>query len=314
MEYNDVILADEEQNRKRGMLLSIVLHLLLLLLCLTTFVYNYEKPEEQISGIVVQLGIIEGGNTDEVAQSEDPPAESQENTPAASAAPAEEEKSTAEEVVPEKEEKAKEKSPDASTESQTVQEESDIIAKKAKEKADQAAQKKKAAEAKKAVEEKAKKEAVRKAAEEAKRKAAEEEAKKKAEYEAKKSKFGSLLSGGSGNNDNSGNQGYPEGDPNSKALENLATGSGLIGEGLSDRAVEYKPEITDDSQKTGRIVVDICINAAGKVISSKYTQKGSTSADKDLIEVAEKGVLKYRFSASSASKQCGSVIIDFKFK
>ena len=314
MEYNDVILADEEQNRKRGMLLSIVLHLLLLLLCLTTFVYNFEKPAEEISGIVVQLGIIEGGNTDEVAQSEDPPAESQENTPAASAAPAEEEKTTAKEVIPEKEEKAKEKSPDASTESQTVQEESDIIAKKAKEKAVQAAQKKKASEAKKVAEEKAKKEAVRKAAEEAKRKAAEEEAKKKAEYEAKKSKFGSLLSGGSGNNDNSGNQGDPDGDPNSKALENLATGSGLIGEGLSDRAVEYKPVITDNSQKTGKVVVEICINAAGKVISSKYTQKGSTSADKDLIEVAEKGVLKYRFSASNAAKQCGSVIIDFKLK
>ena len=176
------------------------------------------------------------------------------------------------------------------------------------------AQKKKAAEAKIAAEEKAKKEAVRKAAEEAKRKAVEEEANKKAEYEAKKSKYGSLLSGGNGNNDNSGNQGDPDGDPNSKALENLATGSGSIGEGLSDRAVEYKPVIIDNSQTTGTVVVDICINTAGKVISAKYTQKGSTSNDKELIEVAEKGVLKYRFSASNAAKQCGIVVIDFKLK
>ena len=208
----------------------------------------------------------------------------------------------------------KEISPKTLTESQTLQEQSDILAKKEKEKANKSAQKKKAAEAKRAAKEKAKKEAVRKAAEEAKRKSVEEEAKKKAEYEAKKSKYGSLLSGGNGNNDNSGNQGDPDGDPNSKALENLATGSGSIGEGLSDRVVESKPVIIDNSQTTGKVVVDICINTAGNVISAKYTQKGSTSNDKELIEVAEKGVLKYRFSASNAAKQCGSVIIDFKLK
>ena len=78
--------------------------------------------------------------------------------------------------------------------------------------------------------------------------------------------------------------------------------------------MESKPVIIDNSQTTGIVVVDICINAAGKVISAKYTQKGSTSNDKELIEVAEKGVLKYRFSASNVFKQCGSVIIDFKLK
>lgn len=314
MEKNDVILANEEQNRKKGLLMSIVLHLLLIFLCFMTFFNDHKKPSDQISGIIVQLGIVEGGNSVEEALSEATPSETQENTPADTAAPIDEDKETAQEVVPEKEESVKESSPKASTESQTVKEQSDILAKKEKEKANKLAQKKKAAEAKIAAEEKAKKEAVRKAAEEAKRKAVEEEAKKKAEYEAKKSKYGSLLSGGNGNNDNSGNQGDPDGDPNSKALENLATGSGSIVEGLSDRAVDYKPVIMDNSQTTGTVVVDICINTAGKVISAKYTQKGSTSNDKELIEVAEKGVLKYRFSASNAAKQCGSVIIDFKLK
>jgi len=312
MKKNDVILANEEQNRKKGLLMSIVLHLLLIFLCFMTFFNDHKKPTDQISGIIVQLGFIEGGNSVEEALSEATPSESLENVLAA--APIEEDKETVKEVVPEKEESVKEISPKTLTESQTLQEQSDILAKKEKEKANKSAQKKKAAEAKRAAEEKAKKEAVRKAAEEAKRKSVEEEAKKKAEYEAKKSKYGSLLSGGNGNNDNSGNQGDPDGDPNSKALENLATGSGSIGEGLSDRVVESKPVIIDNSQTTGKVVVDICINTAGKVISAKYTQKGSTSNDKELIEVAEKGVLKYRFSASNAAKQCGSVIIDFKLK
>ena len=312
MKKNDVILANEEQNRKKGLLMSIVLHLLLIFLCFMTFFNDHKKPTDQISGIIVQLGFIEGGNSVEEALSEATPSESLENVLAA--APIEEDKETVKEVVPEKEESVKEISPKTLTESQTLQEQSDILAKKEKEKANKSAQKKKAAEAKRAAEEKAKKEAVRKAAEEAKRKSVEEEAKKKAEYEAKKSKYGSLLSGGNGNNDNSGNQGDPDGDPNSKALENLATGSGSIGEGLRDRVVESKPVIIDNSQTTGKVVVDICINTAGKVISAKYTQKGSTSNDKELIEVAEKGVLKYRFSASNAAKQCGSVIIDFKLK
>ena len=312
MKKNDVILANEEQNRKKGLLMSIVLHLLLIFLCFMTFFNDQKKPTDQISGIIVQLGFIEGGNSVEEALSEATPSESLENVLAA--APIEEDKETVKEVVPEKEESVKEISPKTLTESQTLQEQSDILAKKEKEKANKSAQKKKAAEAKRAAEEKAKKEAVRKAAEEAKRKSVEEEAKKKAEYEAKKSKYGSLLSGGNGNNDNSGNQGDPDGDPNSKALENLATGSGSIGEGLSDRVVESKPVIIDNSQTTGKVVVDICINTAGKVISAKYTQKGSTSNDKELIEVAEKGVLKYRFSASNAAKQCGSVIIEFKLK
>lgn len=312
MKKNDVILANEEQNRKKGLLMSIVLHLLLIFLCFMTFFNDHKKPTDQISGIIVQLGFIEGGNSVEEALSEATPSESLENVLAA--APIEEDKETVKEVVPEKEESVKEISPKTLTESQTLQEQSDILAKKEKEKANKSAQKKKAAEAKRAAKEKAKKEAVRKAAEEAKRKSVEEEAKKKAEYEAKKSKYGSLLSGGNGNNDNSGNQGDPDGDPNSKALENLATGSGSIGEGLSDRVVESKPVIIDNSQTTGKVVVDICINTAGKVISAKYTQKGSTSNDKELIEVAEKGVLKYRFSASNAAKQCGSVIIDFKLK
>lgn len=314
MQFNEITLADEEQNKKRGMFLSIMLHLILLLLCFTTLFYEFEPPADQISGIVVQMGEIDAGQNTESVRSEESVSDPQEDPSAKAVAPIEE-NSKAREVINQEREKEKEKSPEAAIETQSVQETSDVLAKKAKEKAEETAKKKKAAEAKNAAEEKAKKEAEKKAAEEAKRKAAEEaEAKKKAEYEAQKSKFGSLLSGGSGDGGNSGNEGDPDGDPNSSALENLATGSGLIGDGLSDRAVEYKPEITDNSQKTGRIVVDICINSLGKVISAKYTQKGSTSADKDLIEVAEKGVRKYRFSKSDAAKQCGSVIIDFKLK
>ena len=108
MEKNDVILANEEQNRKKGLLMSIVLHLLLIFLCIMTFFNDHKKSADQISGIIVQLGFIEGGNTVEEALSEATLSESLENALAAAAAPIEEDKETAKEVVPEKEESVKE--------------------------------------------------------------------------------------------------------------------------------------------------------------------------------------------------------------
>ena len=87
MKKNDVILANEEQNRKKGLLMSIVLHLLLIFLCFMTFFNDHKKPTDQISGIIVQLGLIEGGNSVEEALSEATPSESLENVLAAAAAP-----------------------------------------------------------------------------------------------------------------------------------------------------------------------------------------------------------------------------------
>lgn len=146
---------------------------------------------------------------------------------------------------------------------------------------------------------------------------AEEIAKQKAEEEAKekeaaKSKFGSLFNKNSENN--SVSKGDPLGKPDASALEGLTDAYGKTGEGLDDRGIEYQPKITDDTQKTGRVVVRICVNSSGKVISSNFTQKGSTTTDAHLIELAERSASKYRFSKSNIDEQCGNIIIDFKLR
>lgn len=300
--YNDSILAYEEEHKKRSMILSIVLHLLLLLICFLPLFWDREVPEDQLSGILVQLGTVDGGSEQQTAASADQE-EDEESKPVQEQAEVDE--SSAPEIVEKQQTKAVKESRVAKVETNTTTDEAEIIAAR------------KEAEARKIAEKEAEEDRKAKAAAEKKeqeRKTAEEAAKKKAEYDAKKSKFGSLLSGGDSNNSSSGSQGDPDGDPNSKALQNLATGAGMIGDGLSNRDIIYKPEIKDDSQKTGRVVIDICINKAGKVISAKYTQSGSTTTDKDLIDVSEVGVRKYRFSASDIDKQCGSIIIDFKLK
>ena len=75
-----------------------------------------------------------------------------------------------------------------------------------------------------------------------------------------------------------------------------------------------KPNIVDNTQKEGRVVVKICVDNSGKVISANYTQVGSTTTDAHLIDLAEKGVLEYLFSESPAERQCGRVFIDFRLR
>ena len=92
------------------------------------------------------------------------------------------------------------------------------------------------------------------------------------------------------NNDteNSSSKGNPSGMPDASALEGLSEAYGKAGEGLEDRGIVYQPQIRDNTQKTGRVVVRICVDNEGNVISARFTQKGSTTTDSHLISLAEK--------------------------
>lgn len=205
-------------------------------------------------------------------------------------------------------------------------------AKKAKELADKKS-KADAEKAKKLAAEKAKEakktaeKAEKLAAEEAKRKAAEAkaiaEAKKKAEEERKyqdaKDKLGSLFgqSGSQGNSGKPGDAGVANGDPDAKNLEGTKSygkGDKDVGGGLSGRGVLKRPSLEDNSQKEGKVKVEICVNKSGKVIKAEYSQFGSTTIDTDLIELAEASAKKYQFTPSINPEQCGEVLITFSLQ
>ena len=157
-------------------------------------------------------------------------------------------------------------------------------------------------------------EAKRKANEEAQRRAA-EEAQRQASYNKAKKSYGDLLgTGGKGNTGKPGSQGDPNGDPNSNILEGISTGSGRVGGGLGNRGVLHEPQISDRSQKTGRVVINVCVDQKGKVIKAEYTQKGSTTTDSELKEIARKAALQFRFTDSDVLEQCGTITVDFKIK
>jgi hypothetical protein len=133
-----------------------------------------------------------------------------------------------------------------------------------------------------------------------------------ADADARKKKFSNLFGKGSGSGGKAGNQGQPNGDPNGSALSGISTGSGSIGGGLAGRGVLFEPKFTDNSQKTGKVSLQVCVDPSGRVTKADFTQKGSTTSDPYLIDIAKKTTFKYKFSASEITSQCGSVTIDFK--
>jgi len=146
--------------------------------------------------------------------------------------------------------------------------------------------------------------------------AAEIAAAKKAKEKAdKKSKFSAMLSQSTkkstGESDDA-DDGDTKGDTDEGRSQ--SNGHSNIRGVLGNRKVLKVPTIKDDSQKKGRVVVKICVDAKGDVVSSNYTMMGSTTSDTYLIKLAEKGALGYQFSPSKNPKECGKVVIDFLLK
>ncbi len=330
---------EEKENKRKGLVWSIVLHLILILLAILPLM-KISVPEP--AGIAIAFGEIEVGEGDAPAASSEPsedipasasiptsepePSEPEVSTPApiAEATPTVKKDVITDDRAKEiaikkkKEEEKKRRAEEAAkkkAKEEAKRKEREKAKKKAeaeKKKKEAADKKRKAAEAKK----KAEAEAKRKAAEEA-RKKAEAEAERKRQYEEAKNKIGNAFKNsgsGQGKTGTSGNQGNPDGDPDAKKLEGIKAGAGTIGGGLKGRDVLRKPSIQDNSQETGKVVVDICVGKDGKVTSAKYTQKGSTTTSSRLISLAEKTAKKYTFSKGSVDKQCGTVTFDFRLK
>ena len=185
-----------------------------------------------------------------------------------------------------------------------------------KEKAEQE-EKEKARKAAEVAERLAKAEAAAKKREaEAKAKALAEAKRKQDAEDFKNSLADSFKKGkgtGQGDGGDPGNQGDPDGDPNSEVLKGLSTGEGVIGGGLQGRGGKG-PGISDNSNKTGVVVIYLCIDSKGKVRSAKYTLKGSTTSDPQLQKLALDNAKKWSFNAGPTDSTCGTITYEFKVK
>jgi TonB family protein len=307
-----VVLSPEEKEKKdkrRGLIISLITHSLLLLLFILPFIkFPYPPPGQE--GILVSFGMPDVGAGDD-----QPDTQQEENvkpTPPAAASEQEqqEEVEKVSESKPTPVEPAKSEPAEMLTQ-KNAELDLAVQAKKEKERLDKI-EANRIAEAER---ERQRQEAnAKRLAEEAARKKAAAEAKKKADYEAAKKQYGDLLGKGKGSTGTAGNQGDPGGDPDASQLEGISTGSGKIGGGLSNRGVKSEPNITDNSQKTGKVVVKVCVDENGDVVSAQYTQLGSSTNDGDLKALAIKSARKFKFVRSGTDKQSGTITVDFKLK
>jgi outer membrane biosynthesis protein TonB len=145
--------------------------------------------------------------------------------------------------------------------------------------------------------------------------------------QAAKDKFGGRFGNGSGSGTNGGggtgtgqgntgkpgNQGRPDGDPNSKVLDGLGRGPGTVN-GFGGRGVKSAPSLSENSQKQGTVVLDVCVDGDGNVTSAKFKAGGSTTNDAELIDAAVRNARQYRFSEGGAERQCGTITYRFIVK
>ncbi len=147
------------------------------------------------------------------------------------------------------------------------------------------------------------------------------------EKSKKKSRFGSSFGGGQGSGQGetkeSGNQGTNAGTGTSGQTSGSGGGSGggsgtgtgvSIGGGLSGRRVIGRPKMTDNSQKQGKVNVEICVNSNGDVIRADYTQGGSTTNDSELRAKAIAWAKQHKFATSNNDQECGTILFNFQLQ
>ncbi|HHC81090.1 MAG TPA: energy transducer TonB, partial [Flavobacteriia bacterium] len=139
----------------------------------------------------------------------------------------------------------------------------------------------------------------RKAAAEKKRKAQEAKRKKLDAMMGGLNNSNGTATGGEGNDNQAGDKGNPNGDPNASGYYGNGGGGSGGNYRLGNRRAVSKPKPTYDCNEEGRVVVSISVDKTGKVISARPGIKGTTNSAPCLLSRAKQAALKTRFNSDS---------------
>ena len=107
------------------------------------------------------------------------------------------------------------------------------------------------------------------------------------------------------------------GDPNSTIVDG-GTGQGQTGSGvdMTGRTPTNRPAAPKNPGVKGNLIIKICIDSKGNVISAESTQKGSSINDADIIKIAVSNAKKWKFNTdkNAPDKQCGSITYNFSIR
>lgn len=251
-----------EKDRRRGLIVSLTIHaVLLVLFFFFGLKYIIPPPEE---GMVINFGTTETG----LGNVESEPMQSTEEVQV-----------PVEEVTPPP---PSETTPVVAEEEVVTQEtEEEIAFKKEKEAKEKAETERKQQEERKRQEEQRLR----------------DEQKKRMDELFAKAKAGEGKGGGEGNTKPGGNQGSLDGQPNVPHGGKGGSGSGVSFD-LGGRKMVTPPRVVDNSQETGKVVVDITVDKYGKVVQATAGARGSTTTSSHLYRLAREAALDTKFNAN----------------
>ncbi|HKC67882.1 MAG TPA: energy transducer TonB [Bacteroidia bacterium] len=131
--------------------------------------------------------------------------------------------------------------------------------------------------------------------------------------------------GGDGNSEQAGNEGVPEGNPDTHGKGGIGNnpnepgngghgGKDGIGYGLKGRKILVAPPKVTDSKEEGIVVVYITVDKQGNVIDADPTGKGTTTSSSVLKSKARQAALQAKFSPDDKFEtQRGSIVFKFQF-
>ncbi len=309
-----------EQYNRRGVIGSVIFHVLVLLLLIFFGLKTLPQEEE---GVLVNLGNVQTG----MGEIEPPKATAQPTPSEPKVTPPP--PTVKSEPAPKAVETVKTQDFDEAPEIKSAQQKKKEKEDKLKKQLEEEARQEKLAE-----ERKIKEEADRKAKAEAEvKRQAELERQQKIEAERKKreeqqriadearnkvgSAFGKSNSNSSSEGDagGSGNQGYVTGDPNSKNRTGSGLGKSGSGFSLTGRSLNGSiPDPIYSIQEDGIIVVQVTVDKYGKVVAAEYQLKGSTSQNSTLIKASIDAAKKTRFNSdpNASAFQKGTITYQFE--
>lgn len=121
--------------------------------------------------------------------------------------------------------------------------------------------------------------------------------------------------GGEGNDNQAGDKGDPDGDPNAKNY--YGTGKGLDGDGnyrLGGRKALSKKTFVQECDESGEVVVRIEVDRNGDVVKATPGAKGTTNSSACLMDPAKRAALATKFNSDpkAPSTQVGFITYVFK--
>ncbi len=90
-----------------------------------------------------------------------------------------------------------------------------------------------------------------------------------------------------------------------------ATITGQLNEELNARIILVQPNAQKTTKVKGRVMIKFCTNADGIVAYAKFTQRGSTTLNNQLIKLAIAAVREMRLAPVGNEEDCGVVGFDF---